>query len=78
VTDIGQPSERVWNYSFLVRSEDESVETELEQREFTSDEAADGWGRELSKKRNSSIVIKRHSAFVDGWEYVGEVGEVAE
>ncbi len=74
MTDIG----RVWNYSFLVRSEDEKFEAELEQHEFNGDDAAESWGRELSKKHNSPIVVKRHSAHVDAWVYVGEVGEKAE
>jgi hypothetical protein len=75
MSDVGQPSGRMWNYLFLVRSEDESAEVEIERQEFNTDEDADSWGRELSKKHNSSIVIKRHSAYVDGWDYVGEVGE---
>ncbi len=66
------------NYSFLVRSEDEAVEVELERHEFNGDDTAESWGRELSKKHKSPIVIKRHSAHVDAWEYIGEVGEKAE
>jgi hypothetical protein len=76
MTDLEQTHGPTWNYSFLFRSE--NGEVELEQREFNGDDAAENWGRELSKKHNTPIVIKRHSAHIDAWTYVDEVGETPE
>jgi hypothetical protein len=76
MTDVERTSGPMWNYSFLLRSE--KGEVELERHEFNDDNAAENWGRELSKKHKSSIVVKRHSAHVDAWVYVDEVGESAE
>jgi hypothetical protein len=76
MTGNEQTSGPMWNYSFLFRSE--KGEVELERHEFNGDEAAESWGRELSKKHNSPIVIKRHSAHIDAWTYVDEVGETPE
>ena len=59
----------MWDYRFLLPGE-----IEIERRQFNADEAAETRGRELSGQRNSPIVIERHSAHVDDWEYVGEVG----
>jgi hypothetical protein len=70
VTNTGPSSDKLWNYRFS-RPDDSEVGT----GQFNSDAAAEEQARELSKTDESPIVIHRHSAHVDAWEYVTEVDE---
>lgn len=62
-------SARLWSYRFLLPGE-----VEVERGEFPTDAEAEERGRALSGERRSPVVIERHSAHVDDWEYVIEVG----
>jgi hypothetical protein len=46
---------------------------EIETGQFASDEAAETYGRGLSKAQDAPVIISRHN-IVD-WEYVTEVDE---
>jgi hypothetical protein len=70
MTDVGSPSNRLWRYQFS-----QPGGTVVETGEFTGDDGAEARGRELSKSNDTPVVIHRHSAHVDGWEYVTEVDE---
>lgn len=69
MTNGEAPSGRSWDYRFLLPGE-----AEIEQRQLDGDAAAETRARELAAERKSPIVIERHSAHVDAWEYVTEVG----
>jgi hypothetical protein len=67
----GEPSSgKSWSYRFT-----QPGGPEVETSQFNADAAAETRGRELSKLHDTPIVIHRHSAHVDGWEYVTEVDE---
>ena len=68
MTDTGPPTIKQWLYRFA-----QPDETVVETAEFPHDEAAEDRARELSKSKETPIVVHRHSAHVDGWEYVTEV-----
>jgi hypothetical protein len=61
---------RLWSYRFT-----QPGGPEVETGEFNADAAAETRARELSKLNDTPIVIHRHSAHVDAWEYVTEVDE---
>jgi hypothetical protein len=67
MTDTG-PSSRTWLYRFAAPGG-----VEIETRELDSDDAAEVYARQLSKDRDSAIVIERRG-HVD-WEYVTEADE---
>jgi hypothetical protein len=46
---------------------------EIETKEFNGDDAAEAYGRDLSKTRATPIIIHRHGNF--DWEYVTETDE---
>jgi hypothetical protein len=68
VTDTEPSSGRTWLYRF---SQPGGVE--METCELSGDDAAETHARELSKARESPVVIERHD-HVD-WEYVTEADE---
>ena len=70
MTDGDPAKGKMWNYRFS-----KPDETVMETGEFNNDDAAEGRGRDLSKSNDSPIVVQRHSAHVEGWEYVTEVDE---
>lgn len=70
MTDTRPSSERLWRYRFSGADE-----VEVETQELDGDETAEARGRELSKAKSAPIVIHRHSAHVDDWEYVTEVDQ---
>jgi hypothetical protein len=70
VTDAQRTSDKLWNYRFS-RPDGSEVGT----GQFTNDAAAEEQARELSKADEAPIVVHRHSAHVDAWEYVTEVDE---
>lgn len=70
MTDAEPSVGRLWKYRF---SQPDGVEVET--AELSGDDTAAAWARELSKSKNASIVIHRHSGHVDAWEYVTEVDE---
>jgi len=51
--------------------------TVVETGDFSGDGTAEMRARDLSKSNDTPIVVHRHSAHVDGWEYVTEVDERA-
>jgi hypothetical protein len=71
VTDTESSSGRTWRYRFSRRGD-----IEIESRELDGDDAAEVYARELSKSKDTSVVIKRHG--IADWEYVTEVDERAE
>jgi hypothetical protein len=70
MTDLQPSSGRLWTYRFTRPDGDEAETAELE-----NDDTAETRGRELSTANSVPIVIHRHSAHVDDWEYVTEVDE---
>ncbi|GEM_PF-2556543 len=64
------PPARMWRYRFT-----QPDGSEVETSEFSDDASADARARELSKSQAEVIVVHRHSAHVDDWEYVTEVDE---
>lgn len=68
MTDTQPSSGRTWRYRFS-RPGDE----ELEVGEFTGDDAAEVYARQLSKSNGTPVIIQRHG-IVD-LEYVTEVDE---
>jgi hypothetical protein len=60
----------LWRYQFS-----QPDETVVETGEFNGDETAEARAREVSKSKDSPIVVKRHSAHVDTWVYITEVDE---
>lgn len=68
VTGADQSPAKLWQYRFA-----RPDETVVETGEFHNDEMAEDRARELSKSNVTPIVVHRHSAHVDGWEYVTEV-----
>jgi hypothetical protein len=70
MTDAQTPSRPSWRYQFT--SADGS---EIATDSFADDAAAENWARDRSQADNIAIVIHRHSAHVDAWEYVTEVDE---
>jgi hypothetical protein len=70
MTDVGSSSARLWNYRFS-----QPDGTEVETGEFSGDDTAETRARELSTSHDAPIVIHRHSAHVDAWEYVTEVDQ---
>jgi len=70
MTDAEPSSSRLWRYRFSLPDE-----TEVETSEFNGDDTAEACARDVSRSNNSPIVIHRHSALVDAWEYVTEVDE---
>ncbi len=70
MTDARVPPGPSWRYQFTA---DDG--TEIASDSFADDEAAETWARERSKTDDITIVIRRHSAHVDAWEYVTEVDE---
>jgi hypothetical protein len=65
-----ESSGRSWRYRFTT-----SDGAEIETKELNGDGPAEAWGRELSQSQAIPVVIHRHSAHVDAWEYVTEVDE---
>jgi hypothetical protein len=70
MTDAEPSFGRLWRYQFS-----QPDETVVETGEFNGDDTAEARARELSKSKDSPIVVKRHSAHVDAWVYVTEVDE---
>ena len=70
MTDARAPSGRSWRYQFTA---DDG--TEIATESFADDAAAEIWARARSKTDEIAIVIRRHSAHVEAWEYVTEVDE---
>lgn len=70
MTDADPSFGRLWRYQFS-----QPDETVVETGEFNDDDTAEAKARELSKSKESPIVVKRHSAHVDAWTYVTEVDE---
>ena len=70
MTDQEPSPARTWRYRFS-----RPDETEVETRDLDGDPTAEACGRDLSKSGETPIVIHRHSAHVDAWEYVTEVDE---
>jgi hypothetical protein len=70
MTDVPAPSGPSWRYQFSAADG-----TEVATESFANDAAAESWARERSKSDDIAIVIRRHSAHVDAWEYVTEVDE---
>jgi hypothetical protein len=70
MTDADPSLGRVWRYQFS-----EPDETVVDTDEFNGDDTAEARARELSKSKDSPIIVKRHSAHVDSWVYVTEVDE---
>jgi hypothetical protein len=70
MTDALAPSGRSWRYQFT-RPDGSEIATDS----YADDAAAEIWARERSKADDVAIVIRRHSAHVDAWEYVTEVDE---
>jgi hypothetical protein len=70
VTNAEPSSGKLWSYRFT-----QPGGPEVETSQFTADAAAEARGRELSTLHDTPIVIHRHSAHVDAWEYVTEVDE---
>lgn len=70
MTDRESPSGKTWRYRFTTADE-----VEIESKEFDRDDTAENWARELSRSQKIPVVIHRHSAHVDAWEYVAEVDE---
>jgi hypothetical protein len=59
-----------WKYQFTLGDGGE-VATEI----LDGDATAQAHASEISRTRNVPIVVHRHSAHVDAWEYVTEVDE---
>jgi hypothetical protein len=70
MTDAQAPSGPSWRYQFTAADG-----TEIATGSFADDTAAEIWARERSKSDDIAIVIRRHSAHVEAWEYVTEVDE---
>jgi hypothetical protein len=70
MTDAPAPSGPSWRYQFSAADG-----TEVATESFANDAAAEIWARERSRSDDIAIVIRRHSAHVDAWEYVTEVDE---
>ncbi len=70
MTDAQTPSAPSWRYQFTATDG-----SEIARDSFADDAAAETWARERSQADNIAIVIRRHSAHVDAWEYVTEVDE---
>jgi hypothetical protein len=70
MTDAQAPTGPSWRYQFTTPDGGEVATAS-----FPDDEAAETWARERSTADNIAIVIRRHSAHVDSWEYVTEVDE---
>jgi hypothetical protein len=70
VTDAQTPSAPSWRYQFTAADG-----SEIATGSFADDAAAETWASERSQADNIAIVIRRHSAHVDAWEYVTEVDE---
>jgi hypothetical protein len=70
MTDAQAPSGPSWRYRFTAADG-----TEIATDSFADDAAADTWARARSKADDIAIVIHRHSAHVEAWEYVTEVDE---
>ena len=60
---------QLWRYQFS-----QPDETVVETGEFDGDDTAEVRARELSKSMSSPVIVTRHSAHVDSWVYVIEVG----
>jgi len=70
MSDGESASGRLRNYRFS-----QADGTVIEAGAFDGEERAEDRARELSTSTNAPIVIQRHSAHVDAWEYVTEVDE---
>jgi hypothetical protein len=70
MTDAEPSLRRLWRYQFS-----QPDETIVESGEFNGDDTAEARARDLSRSKTSPIVVKRHSAHVDAWEYITEVDE---
>jgi hypothetical protein len=70
MTDAQAPSGPSWRYQFT-----DADGSEIATDSFADDAAAETWARERSKADDIVIVIRRHSAHVDAWEYVTEVDD---
>jgi hypothetical protein len=70
MTDAQAPTGPSWRYQFTTADGGE-----IATASFPDDEAAETWAQGRSKADNIAIVIRRHSAHVDSWEYVTEVDE---
>jgi hypothetical protein len=70
MTDAPAPWGPSWRYQFSAADG-----TEVATESFADDAAAEIWARERSRSDDIAIVIRRHSAHVDAWEYVTEVDE---
>ena len=70
MTDAQAPSRPSRRYQFTAVDG-----AEIATDSFADDAAAESWARERSKADDIAIVIHRHSAHVDAWEYVTEVDE---
>jgi hypothetical protein len=67
----GEPAKgKLWNYRFS-----QPDETVIETGEFEGDDRAEARARELSTSNATPVIVQRHSAHVDGWEYITEVDE---
>jgi hypothetical protein len=67
MTDQESSSGGAWQYRFL-----RPGGVEIETREFNGDDAAETYARELSKARETPVIIQRFHGHVD-WQYVTEV-----
>ncbi len=70
MTDAQAPTGPSWRYQFTT-----AEGGEIATASFADDGAAETWARDRSKADDIAIVIRRHSAHVDSWEYVTEVDE---
>jgi hypothetical protein len=70
MTDVEPSSRKLWSYRFS-----QPGGSVVETGDFSGNDTAETRARELSKSNETPIVIHRHSAHVDAWEYVTEVDE---
>lgn len=70
MTDAPVPPGPTWRYQFTTADG-----AEIATDSFPNDSAAEAWAQQRSKADDTVIVIHRHSAHVDAWEYVTEVDE---